>query len=163
MSVEPGRITLLKYSRNIFADGGRRENFHLEGNLSDEVVKSYILEFKSIINQQPQQPIEQPEYKGEVMDLDDPVIGWIRYAMNNFDIINIQGESDQYRISFHRGELNWLADELPLILEDHGYPRCTCPSYEYGSYHPRGGCKHIHKLFEIMHLDFHKVDWPNRD
>ena len=50
---------------------------------------------------------------------------------------------------------------LPDSLKGHSYPKCSCPSNEFGtSTSLPGSCKHIEKIFLAMGLPVYDIDWP---
>lgn len=70
-----------------------------------------------------------------------------------------------YRMAFPH-----LRDGIADVgLGDHDFPVCSCPSYLNGNYRwPNqynrvGGCKHVHKVMDIMGLNFTSLAWDLKD
>lgn len=89
--------------------------------------------------------------------------------IRNFLQLTVQGSTNNYKVMFPRIRDGFPAismrnnRSLPPLLMGNSYPVCSCPSYYYKGYRQgKGGCKHIHGIFEVAGIDFTHINWDTR-
>jgi len=70
---------------------------------------------------------------------------------------------------FTFNQLSLMNGDVPDIFQGHGYPVCSCPSYNYKSYkitvngiRVPGLCKHIDEALAAANIDATAINWLNR-
>ena len=109
----------------------------------------------------------------------------ILQAWNTFSSIKVKSSQQRsvnnqlvnyYRVVFPETKngfpgviMNDLNANIPLILQGHSYPVCSCPAYHYKSYeflsqgtHIRKICKHVVEALLVANIPFESINWENR-